>query len=456
VVNGLTSTGDGSQSSNTGDGPQSSKEGLGGYGAFLQPGSSLSSTQAVGEVAEPSPLPEAAVNAASEDSDSRVEGYGVLRRTEPWTSTETGADLAVDWPPVRAMTRQSRSVNGAPVNTGAIVSGAVDIPPAADSAIRRTPTNPSVTAQLPTVPPELGNLATASRVRLRSTRGWRGTLNKAGFRFGQSQAEQSEQDRYDRIRRPLPTMYQVAMVSVKGGVGRTTTAVALASVFAKLRPDRVLAVDANPHFGDLATRSVRHPYGLTLRDLVQAPDTSVFSSVLAYTATNAADLTVMASPWRSELDEPLSATEFAAAAEILRHHFNLVLVDCGTGLLDSATGRVLATSHAIVVVTSATFGGLNGAVATFGWLHAHGLQHLIARSVVVVVNQHPVKPNIDLGAVGELFQRAQRPTYMLPYDAHLAEGGPIDLRLLDPKTELALEDLAVGLIEFAPTMTEPR
>jgi MinD-like ATPase involved in chromosome partitioning or flagellar assembly len=384
-------------------------------------------------------------------------GYGAFLRPDARPSNQ---DDAVDSPLAPATAPEPRHAAGGPINalsptltrsTEPQRAALADGPPHATLAV--SDTSPAA-PQLPTVPAEFGDIPTAEGARLRSTKGMRGALNKVGFRFGLSRSEQSEQDRLDRIRRPLPVMYQVAVISVKGGVGKTTTAVTLASTFARMRPDRVLAVDANPHFGDLATRSSRHPYGLTLRDLVQAPDTSVFSSVLAYAVTNAADLSIVASPWRSELDEPLSGGEFAAAAEILRRHFNLVLVDCGSGVLDSATGRVLATSHALVVVASATFGGLNGAVATYSWLHAHGLQHLIARSVVAVVNQHPVKPNIDLSKVGELFSRAQRPTYLLPYDAHLAEGGSIDLRLLDGRTRLAFEELAAGLVDFAPTMAE--
>jgi MinD-like ATPase involved in chromosome partitioning or flagellar assembly len=396
------------------------------------------------------------------NSGSGLSGYGAFVRPEPPPSNQDGADETTGRLPVPAAVPEPRHAAGQPPNAlSPNLTRSAEQLRTADSADRpppystlTVPDNTRAAPQLLTVPAEFGDIPTVDGARLRSTKGMRGALNRVGFRFGLSRSERTEHERRDRIRRPLPVMYQVAVLSVKGGVGKTTTAVTLASTFAKMRPDRVLAVDANPHFGDLATRSVKHPFGLTVRDLVQAPDTSVFSSVLAYTVTTAADLSIIASPWRSELDEPLSGGEFAAAAEILRHHFNLVLVDCGSGVLDSATARVLATSHALVVVASATFGGLNGAVATYGWLHAHGLQHLIARSVVAVINQHPVKPNINLSEVGELFSRAQRPTYLLPYDAHLAEGGPIDLRLLDGRTRLTFEELGAGLIDFAPTMAE--
>ncbi|WP_280507591.1 MinD/ParA family ATP-binding protein [Nocardia flavorosea] len=300
-------------------------------------------------------------------------------------------------------------------------------------------------------PELLAEIAAVRQAHLRSTAGVRGALNKVGFSFGLSPAEQRAEDRRNRIRRALTTPYQIAVVSVKGGVGRTTTAAALGSTFAKLRPDRVAAVDANPDFGDLATRTVRHPYGLTLRDLATASHPlDSFSSVHAYTAVNAADLAVIASPWNSDASEALSGTEYATGVETLRRHYNLLLVDCGTGVLDSVTDMVLRSSDAVLVVTPATVGGVTGAVATLNWLSSHGFDHLIAASMVAIVHHQPVKPTVDVEAIEKLFASAQRPTRRIPFDAHLAEGGEVDLRLLDKETALAFEELAAGLADDFP------
>ncbi|MEV5652506.1 MinD/ParA family protein [Nocardia sp. NPDC052254] len=296
----------------------------------------------------------------------------------------------------------------------------------------------------------LADIAAAHRAQLKSTSGMRGALNKVGFSLGLSPAEQRKQDRRGRIRTQLNTPYQIAVISVKGGVGRTTVTAALGSTFARLRPDRVVAIDANPDFGDLPTRTRSHPYGLTLRDLVRAPNLEAFSAVHSFTSINDADLAVIASPWSTEAVEALSGREYATAVDILRRHYNLMLVDCGTGVLDSATGSVLSNSDAVLVVTPATVGGVKGAVATLNWLNSHGMQHLISKSIVSIVHHHPVKPTVEVDQIEKLFATAQRPTFELPYDAHLAEGGEIDLRLLDDDTGLALEELAAALADSFP------
>ncbi|QXN94678.1 MinD/ParA family protein [Nocardia iowensis] len=321
----------------------------------------------------------------------------------------------------------------------------------ADQEQTRQPARRTEFAAVALPSPELfADITVANKATLRSRSGMRGALNKLGFRLGLSPSEQRAEERHDRIRRQLVTQYQIAVVSVKGGVGRTTTVAALGSTFADLRPDRVVAVDASPHFGDLATRTRRHPYGLSLRDLAYARERESFSAVQSYLSINSADLAVAASPWTAESTTALTERDFAAAADILRRHYSLLLVDCGTGVLDSVTREVLNCSNAAVIVTPATVGGVTGAVATLNWLGAHGFDHLVARSVVTIVQHQPVKSNVDVGAIEDLFATAQRPTCVLPFDTHLAEGGAIDLRLLGKTTRIAFENLAATLADEFP------
>jgi len=297
----------------------------------------------------------------------------------------------------------------------------------------------------------LADIAAVRQAQLRSTHGVRGALNKVGFSLGLSPAEQRAENRRNRVRRQLTDTYQIAVVSVKGGVGRTTTAAALGSTFSSLRPDRVVAIDANPDFGDLTTRTARHPYGLTMRDLTRSTQRlEAFSAVHAYTSINAADLAVVASPWNTDANEALSGSEYTAGTEVLRRHYNLLVVDCGTGVLDSVTNTVLRTSDAVVVVTPATVGGVTGAVATLNWLSSHGFDRLIANSMVGIVHHQPNKPMVEVSAIEKLFATAQRPTWEIPYDEHLAEGGEIDLRLLEKETALAFEEIAAGLADSFP------
>ncbi|WP_245672306.1 AAA family ATPase [Nocardia anaemiae] len=427
--------------------------------AAERPAPPRSTTAPEAAVAHPTGPHPTAPNVAAATADSPRENYVAATPSAPETwAAHAGAEPAT----ARITHTASNSANTSSGGTGpsAERSGAesVDTPWQPAQAANWVPDRIDRTAapQVEVLPAALtsmdllADISAANRAKLQSSTGVRGALNKVGFRLGLSPAEQRAEDRRARIRTQLNTPYQIAVISVKGGVGRTTTAATLGSTFAALRPDRVVAVDANPDFGDLPTRTAPHPYGLTLRDLAQASNLEAFSTVQSFMSINSADLAVIASPWTIEANEALSGREYATAVEVLRRHFNLLLVDCGTGVLDSVTLSVLKTSDAVVVVTPPTVGGVKGAVATLNWLSSHGMQHLIAKSVVSIVHQQPSKPVVDVAAIEKLFATGQRPTCILPFDDHLAEGGEIDLRLVEKETLLAFEELAAGFADGFP------
>src|SRR6476659_10073102 len=84
---------------------------------------------------------------------------------------------------------------------------------------------------------------------------------------GPSKAERDRAALLAMVARPLYGTRRIAVVSLKGGVGKSTTTVGLGSALAIHRGDRVIAVDGNPDAGTLAER-VRADNTLTIRDLI--------------------------------------------------------------------------------------------------------------------------------------------------------------------------------------------
>lgn len=296
-------------------------------------------------------------------------------------------------------------------------------------------------------------LARPPRAKLART-GVRGAANRMGMRLAMSAAEREFEARRTRIRRPIHGTYQIAVLSVKGGVGRTTTTAALGSVFASLRADRVIAIDANPSNADLTARTVRHARRMTLRDLVgAAPTLQSYADVQGFAATTDADLEVMASPWTADVEPALSDREVRACVGTLRRHYNLIFADCAAAMHDSATTGVLATADAVVIVAASGRGGVVGAVDTIAWLQHHDLRHLLAASVIAVVQRHSPKSGVDMdpAAVGECFAGLQRPVVTVPFDKHLAEDREIDLTALAGPTRRAFEDMAAIVSDDFPT-----
>ena len=105
--------------------------------------------------------------------------------------------------------------------------------------------------------------------------GWRRSVYRATgglLRFGESAAEMRHRDLINRVRTPVAGgHHRVAVLSLKGGVGKTTTAVGLGATLASLRGDRVIAIDANPDRGTLSDK-VRLETAATVRDLLNERD----------------------------------------------------------------------------------------------------------------------------------------------------------------------------------------
>ncbi|WP_231984121.1 AAA family ATPase [Mycobacterium sp. E342] len=74
---------------------------------------------------------------------------------------------------------------------------------------------------------------------------------------GLSPDEKYELELYRRIRRNPSGSHRIAVVGLKGGAGKTTLTVALGSVLAQVRSDRILAFDADADSGNLADRAGR-------------------------------------------------------------------------------------------------------------------------------------------------------------------------------------------------------
>lgn len=86
-----------------------------------------------------------------------------------------------------------------------------------------------------------------------SQRGWRHWVHAlTRINLGLSPDEKYELDLHARVRRNPRGSYQIAVVGLKGGAGKTTLTAALGSTLAQVRADRILALDADPGAGNLA------------------------------------------------------------------------------------------------------------------------------------------------------------------------------------------------------------
>ncbi len=288
--------------------------------------------------------------------------------------------------------------------------------------------------------------------------GWRKALYVGTGKLvnpGESPADTRRRELIARVNQPLRGCYKIAMLSLKGGVGKTTVTTTLGSTFASLRGDRVVAVDANPDRGTLSqkipletTATVRH----LLRDAARI---TRYSDVRSYTSQGSSRLEILASEQDPAVSEAFSEDDYRRTVNLLEHFYNIVLTDCGTGLMHSAMKGVLDVADALVVVSSGSVDGARSASATLDWLEAHGYGELVKRSVAVINSVRPKGGSVDLDKLSAHFGAKVRAVCKVPFDPHLEEGAEIELDRLSGDTGLALLELAATVADgFATPLSQ--
>ncbi|MHA6801442.1 MinD/ParA family ATP-binding protein [Bounagaea algeriensis] len=283
--------------------------------------------------------------------------------------------------------------------------------------------------------------------------GWRKAVYVASgktLNLGESPADKQRRELVNRINQPLHGCYKIAMLSLKGGVGKTTSTASLGSTFASLRGDRVVAVDANPDRGTLSQK-IPQETAATVRHLLRdSQRIRKYSDVRAYTSQGPSRLEVLASEQDPAVSEAFSEDDYRRTATVLEHFYNLVLTDCGTGLMHSAMKGVLDLADSLVIVSSSSIDGARSASATVDWLDAHGYGDLVSRSVAIINGVRPSSGKVDVSKLAQHFEARCRAVVKIPFDAHLEEGAEVDLDRIAAPTRLAMLQLAALVADDFP------
>jgi MinD-like ATPase involved in chromosome partitioning or flagellar assembly len=305
----------------------------------------------------------------------------------------------------------------------------------------------------PTPYPDLSTSSLLRQVKPPPSNGWRRWLYVLSGKLvnvGESSKTVHHNDLVAQVNQPLQGCYKIALLSLKGGVGKTTITATLGATFASIRGDRVVAVDANPDRGTLSQKvpletpaTVRH----LLRD---AEGIERYSDVRSYTSQGPSRLEVLASESDPAVSDAFSSDDYTKTLEVLERFYSLVLTDCGTGLMHSAMSAVLAKADTLIVISSGSVDGARSASATLDWLDAHGHEDLVRRSVAVINAVRPRSGKVDMQKVVDHFSRRCRAVRLVPFDPHLEEGAEIDLARLKRETREALIELAAVVADGFP------
>jgi MinD-like ATPase involved in chromosome partitioning or flagellar assembly len=244
------------------------------------------------------------------------------------------------------------------------------------------------------------------------------------------------------LRTPVLQCYKIAVISLKGGVGKTTTTTALGATLATERQDRVLAIDANPDAGTLSRR-VQRETSATIRDLVaEIPNIANYMGVRRFTSQSRSGLEILANDADPALSTAFNDEDYRQVVGCLGQHYPIILTDSGTGLLHSAMRGVLDLADQLIIVATPSVDGAAAASTTLDWLSAHNYTDLVQRSITVVSEARKTSKMIKVKDILAHFNARCRGVVMIPHDDHLAAGAEIDLAQMKPRTREAYFNLA--------------
>lgn len=306
-------------------------------------------------------------------------------------------------------------------------------------------------------PPETRSLSHTVRIsdmvtppRIPPGEGWRKLLYNLSFgtiNLGESKSERRYRELRTRIRCYIRKQYVIGVLSGKGGVGKTTMAACIGSVFKECRPDNAVAIDAAPGFGTLAARIDENPpgdYGTLLND----NDIQGYADIKQYLGQNSAGLDVLAGSRLTDRPRPILPIMFTGAMSRLRRSHNVIVVDTSNDFEHPSMPSVLDSCDTLVFVSGLTADTSFPVTRAIDQLWAMGYQDLVARSMIILNDSRNKYDARVRRYLTESFARFGATVEFMPFDRHLAMGGVVDIdNGLSKRTRLRLYEITAALAD---------
>ncbi|MGJ6127122.1 AAA family ATPase [Mycolicibacterium sp. Y3] len=325
--------------------------------------------------------------------------------------------------------------------------------------------------------PDESAWSTADAERTGPKQGWRAGMAKVGIKLAKSAREQDYDRDVLRMQRKLAYPQNVLFISLKGGVGKSTSTIALGSTLAHHRDvSDVVAFDSATD-GSLRrrmpvekNRAVTSDARLFLNSLgathsgVEAHRRSLSGSeVQVQLYSNSFGLQALVAAQHMH-DYQLDAEDFQQILGALHNEYMVNLIDMGPDRRVPTFWPAIQSAHAIVLVTTPNSVSIDNVKRFIDLIRDSSYDHLLTRTVLLWNNAAPgreVVINVDATKsvlVRELSPQNDPSTCLvdIPLDPHLAAGGEINLGLLRKETRRKFERAAALLMDKLPDRNADR
>jgi MinD-like ATPase involved in chromosome partitioning or flagellar assembly len=259
--------------------------------------------------------------------------------------------------------------------------------------------------------------------------------------------EEAELEARLRERRRVTRTNLAAVVSPKGGVGKTTCSYLIGDLLAARPKLRVLAIDTNPDFGTLgklAPDAYRSEHQLT--DVIAQMDHIRSAPELdPYMSTTPTGLHLLAAPQRPEAMEAMTPEMYGRLLSFLGRFYHVILLDLGTGLTEPLARFALERADQAVVVNTSDWITSSTVLDALDYV----LLRLGGHQLTMVINKAPRKA--DLKALESNLRGHRIPRHVtIPQDERLRQmldSGTYVCERLERRTRTAVKQLALAIAD---------
>ena len=278
------------------------------------------------------------------------------------------------------------------------------------------------------------------------------SLTGGAWNMGPGAKQREEDELGRRISRQLQGSYNTAVLSLKGGIGKTSTTVGVGLTLAEFRGDPPCAIDANPDSGDLVERALgegiyQQASPRTITDLLKNIDGVDSLTALARYMHHAGRLHLIAGEQDPEVSDSLTAAEYLRIRKLISNYYSVALTDCGTGVTHNAMSGILQSADNLIIAAGYAVSGAKRARSTLHWLASHGYEDLARNAVVVITDKDEVSSRVDKDAIEEHLAGICRQLIAVPHDRGVADGDLVTLDVLKPETRRAYKEIAAAIVD---------
>ncbi|MBF4624936.1 ATPase [Clavibacter sp. VKM Ac-2872] len=322
--------------------------------------------------------------------------------------------------------------------------------------VMRTPRADAATSALTLFPEQTGQRPPRGPAIARTGfRGFMNTVTGGVFKIGPgaeeaaANAEVARREGDERVIRQATWSRAVSVLVAnrKGGVGKTPTSLILGGVLGSIRGGSVAVVEVTDDPGALGYRAEGQPTR-GLGELVRDRDEIHSAGQLAgYTAPQTSFASVVASvgPRRE-----LTGDDVIGVARLIDEYYAVRVMDSGNQPSSSAFRGAIEVTDVLVVPVLNAGDAVLEAVALLDFLRELGGHAAMLADNAVIIRLHDGRPE-DPAVVARIDRILgdARPAqiFTVPYDAHIAERGPISLASLDPVVARAFTAATAGVVQ---------